>query len=226
MVLIIRPVKGPDDGYENGQVADRTAVRRAAVDLMSNAGFSEVTVDDIVASVGISRRTFFRLFAGKHQVVSSDHGVYYDEVCGYLLRSDGDRTLARAAEAAQLVLEGLTAVHSDAVVRAAIVNSDDALVAEESSWFLLYQSTLAEFLTQPQGDTTSLEAEMLSASIVAAVRVTLRDWLADPAIPAVERLRAGIRLLQSDSSALPTRRSVAIIETALSVDEIAARLAE
>lgn len=226
MVLLIRPGKGSDDAFGQPQSADRLAVRRAALDLMAVSDFSAVTVDDIVARVGISRRTFFRLFAGKHQIVSCDHGVYYAEVCDYLRRHDGDRTLTRAAEAAQLILESLSAVHADAVIRAAIVGSDDALIAEEDSWFALYQTTFAEFLTQPQGATTSLEAEMLSASIVTAVRVALRDWLRDPRIAAVDRLRDGIRLLRSGAPRHPARRSVAIVETTLSIDELSARLAD
>lgn len=226
MVLTIRPAKGSDDGFGQPQSADRLAVRRAAIELMTASDFSAVTVDDIVARVGISRRTFFRLFAGKHQVVSCDHIVYYAEVCDFLRRHDADRTLVPAAEAAELILESLSAVHSDAVTRAAIVQSDDALIAEEDSWFSLYQTTFAEYLTQPQGVVTTLEAEMLSASIVAAVRTTLRDWLADPKIAAVDRLRDGIRLLRSAPSQLTTRRRVAIIETTLDIDALAARLTE
>ena len=58
----------------------------ATFDLMADQNFSEVTVDDIVARAGISRRTFFRLFSGKNQVISSDHTVYISEVRDYLMR--------------------------------------------------------------------------------------------------------------------------------------------
>ena len=150
---------------------------------MARDGYSAVTVDDIVARVGISRRTFFRLFAGKHEVVSCDHGVYHAEVWEFLRRHDNERTLATAVEAARLIPDALAAVRDDALLRERIIRSDAALRAEENHWFAQYQTLFAEFLTRPHGASTSIEAEMLAASILAAVRVALRDWLDDPAGP-------------------------------------------
>ncbi|MFI7540149.1 TetR family transcriptional regulator [Actinoplanes sp. NPDC049599] len=44
-------------------------VHAAALRLMTERGFDAVSVDDIVAAAGISRRTFFNYFAGKEAVV-------------------------------------------------------------------------------------------------------------------------------------------------------------
>ncbi|KUL30201.1 TetR family transcriptional regulator [Actinoplanes awajinensis] len=44
-------------------------IRDSAVDLMAERGFDAVSVDDIVASAGISRRTYFNYFAGKESVL-------------------------------------------------------------------------------------------------------------------------------------------------------------
>ena len=47
----------------------RQHVARAALDLFARQGYDETTVDQIAAAVGISRRTFFRYFESKPDVV-------------------------------------------------------------------------------------------------------------------------------------------------------------
>lgn len=47
----------------------RSEVARTAVELFLTQGFEETTVDEISAIVGLSRRSFFRYFAAKEDVV-------------------------------------------------------------------------------------------------------------------------------------------------------------
>ena len=47
----------------------REDVARAALDLFDRQGYDETTVDEIAAAVGVSRRTFFRYYDSKRDVV-------------------------------------------------------------------------------------------------------------------------------------------------------------
>ncbi|MFC5752389.1 mycofactocin system transcriptional regulator [Actinomadura rugatobispora] len=53
-------------------MTSRAALERLAFGLFARQGFDETTVDDIAAAAGIGRRTFFRYFASKNDLVWGD----------------------------------------------------------------------------------------------------------------------------------------------------------
>ena len=65
------PTPAVPDGASRGRPAatSRQDVARAALDLFARQGYDETTVDEIAAAVGISRRTFFRYYESKPDVV-------------------------------------------------------------------------------------------------------------------------------------------------------------
>lgn len=54
------------------RVTSRAALERLAFELFARQGFDETTVDDIAAAAGIGRRTFFRYFGSKNDLVWGD----------------------------------------------------------------------------------------------------------------------------------------------------------
>ena len=51
----------------------RDAIQDAAIDLFAEKGFDETTVDDIALAAGVSRRSFFRYFSSKSDLMA--HGI-------------------------------------------------------------------------------------------------------------------------------------------------------
>ncbi|MBA9005315.1 mycofactocin system transcriptional regulator [Thermomonospora cellulosilytica] len=54
------------------RVTSRAALERLAFELFARQGFDATTVDDIAAAAGIGRRTFFRYFSSKNDLVWGD----------------------------------------------------------------------------------------------------------------------------------------------------------
>jgi AcrR family transcriptional regulator len=68
-----QPAPTPPIGLrERKKVATRLAIAHAALALFEERGYDATTVDDIAAAANVSRRTFFRYFAGKDEVFIVD----------------------------------------------------------------------------------------------------------------------------------------------------------
>jgi AcrR family transcriptional regulator len=56
----------------------REAIWDAAIDLFAQKGFNETTVDDIVEAAGVSRRSFFRYFGSKDDLITQRGTLAYE----------------------------------------------------------------------------------------------------------------------------------------------------
>jgi mycofactocin system transcriptional regulator len=72
------PADGIGQVHRRGRRRSTNAVEleRAAFDLFDRAGFDATTVEDIAAAVGISKRSFFRYFDSKNDVVWGSFGEH------------------------------------------------------------------------------------------------------------------------------------------------------
>src|SRR5689334_23828941 len=83
----------------------REALVAAAFQLFLERGYEETTVDDIVALAGVGRRSFFRYFPSKEDVVFPDHERCLADMTAFLSEEDStDDPVQRVCDAARLVL--------------------------------------------------------------------------------------------------------------------------
>ena len=215
---MVRPA-GAEDDTPADEVQSRLRVRNAAMPLFADRGYDATSVDDIAIAAGMSRRTFFRLFDGKHQVVSCDHERYHEAVVGELERRRDARTEIAAAAALSIVLVGFASQPEAARVRDRIVASSTLLQAEELRWSARYRQSIADFLRD--GRRTAFDAEFIAGGLVAAAESVLREWVqrnghADPAKTFRDQVSAHQENVPGSTAVL--------IETGLSLDEVRRRL--
>jgi AcrR family transcriptional regulator len=158
----------------------RDALVAAAFQLFLERGYEQTTVDDIVALAGVGRRSFFRYFPSKEDVVFPDHERCLADMTAFLAASAEDaEPVRRVCDAARLVLRMYAENPTFSVQRYRLTKQVPGLRAYELSVVWRYERALAEYLRErfagrPDG---TLHADVIAAAVVAAHNNALRSWL-------------------------------------------------
>jgi AcrR family transcriptional regulator len=208
-------------------------LRIGALYLFETRGFDATTAEDIAQSAGISRRTFFRYFPVREDVLFSDHAAYLLLVEQRLRASSGE-PIHVAGIALDPLLDGLVADTDFVRRRALVIRENVALRDREVLWLREYQQLLGDFLAeQDLGARTGIFAQIVAAAILAALSQVIDRWLAAPESEDPRALFAelvdeiaesmggsGLRG-RGPGAAHPERTGVVVINSPLSADEIA-----
>ncbi|KMS77127.1 TetR family transcriptional regulator [Streptomyces viridochromogenes] len=158
----------------------REALVAAAFQLFLERGYEQTTVDDIVALAGVGRRSFFRYFPSKEDVVFPDHERCLADMTAFLGASGEEHEpVQRVCDAARLVLRMYAENPTFSVQRYRLTKQVPGLRAYELSVVWRYERALAEYLRRRfagRRDGT-LRADVIAAAVVAAHNNALRSWL-------------------------------------------------
>jgi AcrR family transcriptional regulator len=185
---------------ERKKLATRRGIRRVALELIAERGFSHVTVEDIAAAADVSPRTFFNYFPSKEAVLFGADPGRAEEVRARLVHDlPGhsavevlrvvltDRARQLAAELAEFGELGeparwatqMKAAHADPQLRAARASH----MAQVESTFA---SALAERLgTDPDRDPYPM---LLASAATAVLRAIMSFWAAAGGTVPLEQL--------------------------------------
>jgi TetR/AcrR family transcriptional regulator, regulator of mycofactocin system len=117
-------------------------IGHVALALFATRGFEETTVDDIATALGISRRTVFRYFASKNDIVWGDFARVLDRLRDLLDATPADAPVMRALAHSMLRYVAWRHVVAE-YVAARRGESTDALVPQTIAHALLGASTAA-----------------------------------------------------------------------------------
>jgi AcrR family transcriptional regulator len=172
------PVEGLRERHRKRTAAD---LEEAALALFTKRGFDAVTIDDIAAAADVSRRTFFRYFASKEDVILSDHPRRLDELQAALDRRPPDEPALTALRHAILSLAGSFEEQRDHMLRRfRLVTTTPALEARSLCLQRNWESAVTAMLAERMGvdPAKDLRPGVVAATAMAAMRVATVNWLA------------------------------------------------
>jgi TetR/AcrR family transcriptional regulator, regulator of mycofactocin system len=152
----------------------RDAIWTAAIDLFAEKGFDETTVDDIVAAAGTSRRTFFRYFESKRDLIAEPIVSYGASLTNAI---DSSRPASTTAELFRhVVLEVAQRTVSDSRMRKVMAIAAKYPAAREAqlSRVAEVQDRLADAFAHRCRN--ELTAHVLAALTLSALSLTYRVW--------------------------------------------------
>jgi AcrR family transcriptional regulator len=158
-------------------IRDRLA--RAAFELFAEQGYDSTTIDDITTAAGVARRTFFRHFPSKDDVIFPDHDSVLERVRWYLGASLKTEPVFAVAEATRLIFESFMATPEQTLARYRLTREVAPLRDREVASVARYERVLSDYLRSRLRATpkAALAAHVAAASFVAAHNQVLREWL-------------------------------------------------
>jgi AcrR family transcriptional regulator len=156
----------------------------AALRLFGERGFDAVTVDDIAADADVSRRTFFRYFASKEDVLLADHFVQLARLREAMAARPPDETLLTALRNALLSLTGDFEDRKEMVIlRGRIMRGTPSLQARSLVHQKAWEDAMQEMVADRLGvdPAVDLRPGVVAATALAAMRVAFGIWLANGA---------------------------------------------
>ncbi|MBV8999597.1 MAG: mycofactocin system transcriptional regulator [Solirubrobacterales bacterium] len=177
---------------------------RTALELFAERGFEETTVDDIADALGVSRRTLFRYFASKNDMVWGD----FDWVLARLRRC----LAATALEEPLHEALGRAVVESNRYedeqlpelrIRMRLITGVPALQAHSTLRYAEWRSVIAEFVAGRLGcGVDDLIPQTVAHAALGTSMAAFLVWVDNPASDLVANLEEAYRLLGQGLRAL------------------------
>lgn len=158
----------------------RDRITRAAFQLFQTRGYSGTSVEDIAASAGVSRSTYFRHFPTKEDVVFPDHEALVPRVEARLSTATTETWKTALREAVRIVFDFYLGEGEVARARYELTRAVPALRDREIASVFRYQRLFGDHIEAwLEGDEPhkALRAELMASAVVTAHNFVLRSWL-------------------------------------------------
>jgi mycofactocin system transcriptional regulator len=187
----------PEDRERVGRppVTTRKEIERVALELFVRDGFDATTVDHVADAAGISRRTFFRYYASKNDVVWGDFDASLRAMESELAACPDDVELWQGIRDAVV---GFNALPPGAVAahrqRMALILHVPALQAHSTLRYAAWRGVIAGFAARRLGvPADALPPQLVGHVALAAAAAAYEQWLRDDSADLAQLLAVAFR---------------------------------
>jgi AcrR family transcriptional regulator len=160
----------------------RARIADAAFELFDAQGYDGTTVDAIAERAGIARRTFFRYFQSKDDVIFPDHDALLAATLQDLASQAAASPVVAICSCVRLVLRSYVTDRDVSLQRYRLTRCVTALRDRELASVRKYERAFSRYLRErltgayPEAEVI-LRADVIAATVVAAHNAVLREWL-------------------------------------------------
>jgi AcrR family transcriptional regulator len=159
------------------KAATESALQEAALDLFVQKGYDRTTIEEIVREADVSRRTFFRYFGSKEEVIFKGA----EEDLEHLRKLVRERPAQEPSlEAVKHVMIGfvrhLEAREAPVLSFVHVVLMSDTLTARAAELQLRWTQSLAEALAERAGKAIDIPSRLLAALGMATLAAGIAAW--------------------------------------------------
>ncbi|MQA03790.1 MAG: mycofactocin system transcriptional regulator [Streptosporangiales bacterium] len=191
-------------GVRSGRpaVTSHAELAHVALELFSSRGFDATTVDDIAAAAGIGRRTFFRYYSSKNDVVWGDFDAELDRMRRYLNERPADQPLLTALHDAVLDFNRFPDVEAPwHRRRMRLILEVPTLQAHSTLRYAAWREVVAEFVARRLDIAKdSMQPQAIAYAFLGVCIAAYEQWLKDDGTKLEEPLDTALTLLVSGLS--------------------------
>jgi len=172
-------------------------VARVALDLFATRGFAETTLEDIARELGVSRRTIFRYYPSKNDIVWADFDQHLDGLRARFAASDADEPLMAVLRRAVVAFNDYGDAELPALrIRMGLITSVPALVGHSLVRHRDWSDVVAEFVARRLGaDVRDHLPQVIANASLGAAMATYLHWISHDDVDLLTELDRAFALL-------------------------------
>lgn len=197
MPTTLRPVLSR---REQRRIETHEALVEAAMSLLSTRGFEQITVDEIAAAAGISRRTLFRYFPTKADIVTAwTHQMTSALIASVESAPEGCPPQELLGRALESVIPRIAPTREEAFACVFLIERTPALLSVSLRKYARWEESLASALGRrlPPSKDRALTARVAARSAIAAFRTAVDEWIRLKGRPDLRPILRRVMSLQS-----------------------------